>query len=539
MTDAITEIIKCKESFPYFCKNYAMVLHPERGLVHFNLHPFQENKVYPAFETKRFVIIRKFRQGGLSTISALFCLWKILFFVDQRALIISKTDEDAVNVGAMVSLAWENLPDWMKCEALEKNKHVLKLETGSEIRCGTPKRGRGFSANILVIDEASFIPAMDEVWKGIFPTISAAGSNCRVFVVSTVNGMGNWYANTWHDALAGKNSFYALDLHYTEHPEYNNPEYVEKMKQNLGPRGWDQEVLGIFLSSSDTFIRPERIKEISENIENNPIEPKKLFDEKLWVYSKPKPGRSYLLSADVAEGLGGEHDASAFHVLDMVTLDQVVEFSDNQIGTYAFAKIINEIGKHYNESMVVIENNALGVAVLDRLSADLDYSNIYYSRSSKKSSKMGFTMNSHTRPLVMNLLSNLIENKHVKIKSSRLLGEIQTLEYSASAGRAQARRGKHDDLVMALAIGLFTRNSIISETPIGAIGIDMNDAEFEPTFDMSHTSVLTNRSNEAEYEQPRSEDEENESAFSATDYEVLEIIGQDDDDEALLKEFGW
>jgi hypothetical protein len=533
------------------------IYNPEEGIIDFELYPFQENKILPVFDREQFVILKKCRQSGLSTLSVIYCFWKSLFWTDQKTLIISKTDEDAQHTMGIVHFAWEYLPDWMKCRTLESNKHVLRLETESEIRCGTSKRGRGFSINYAIIDESGFIPDMEEVWKGIFPTISAAGANCKVFVVSTVNGTGNWYYDTWTKAVQKKNSFYALDIQYTEHPKYNDPLWVKKMKENMGPRGWDQEVLGIFLSSSDTFIRPERIKELDEAIRNNPVVPKKLFNDKLWVYSKPKPGRSYILSADVAEGLGGEHDASTFHVLDMVTLEQVAEFCCNSTTTYQFAKIINELGNYYNEATVVVENNALGVAVLQKLENDLDYENLYYGSSGKKA-KVGFTMSGKTRPLVLNLLSNLIENRHVKIKSERLFNELQVFEYNTAQGRAEARKGKHDDLIMALAIGLFARNSIISETPIGAINVDLDDPDFEPTFDMSHSSVLSNKSSadEDDYEEVEEEEEVQVSApvrpqqpsftppkrKASRDFpgmDSIEIISSDDDDEALLREFGW
>lgn len=527
----LIEIFKCKESFPYFCENYARVMHPERGITPFILHPFQKNKVYPTFERERFVILRKFRQAGLSTIASMYALWKILFFTDQRVLMISITDRDAKNLMAMIRRAWEELPEWMICETIEYSQHVLKLETGSEIRCGTKKMGRGYSANMIIIDEAAFIPKMEEVWMDIFPTVSAAGNNCKVFVISTVNGLGNWYADKYHDAKDKKNEFYCLDLDYREHPEYNNEKYVERMKAQLGPRGWDQEVLGVFLSASDTFIKPESIKLIQSYIEKTP-EPQKLHNDKLWIWKKPKPDRNYILSADVAEGLGGDHDYSTFHILDTVTLEQVCEFCDNEISTYEFAKTINEIGKYYNNAIAVVEGNGLGVGVLEKLYNDLDYENIHWSRLSKRNLKMGFVMNQKTRPLVLNSFSNLIENEHVKIRSSRLFHEIQTFEYHARTGKAQARSGRHDDLIMAMAIGLFVRNTIINELPIGVNDeYELGEDDFQPTFDPKHENIL------------KIQDVESENAEWLTNSNIQDPIGfmddHDDDEEALLKEFGW
>ncbi len=528
------EIIKCRGDFAYFSKTYLKVLHPERGLVPFELHPFQENRVLPAFQNEKFLILRKFRQAGLSTLAAMYSLWQVLFFTDVRVLMISITDRDSKNLMSMVKRAWEYLPDWIQCETIEFSQHNIKLETGSEVRCGTPKMGRGYSANLIVIDEAAFIPNMEEVWKGIFPALASAGDKGKAFIISTVNGLGNWYADVYHDAKDEKNDFKCLDLHYMEHPEYRKPEFVERMKAQLGPRGWDQEVLGIFLSGSDTFVRPEIIQRLKDKIEKDPFEPKKMHNDKLWIWKKPRNQRSYILSADVAEGLGGEHDYSAFHVLDLITLEQVCEFCSNEVSTYEYARILNEMGKYYNDAILVVENNSLGVGVLERLYNDLDYENIHWSRTSKRNIKMGFTMTNKSRPLVLNTFSNLIEEGHVKIRSSRVLHEIQTFEFNKRSRKAEARPGRHDDLIMAMAIGLFTRNTIINTLPIG-VGDDygLEDPEFEPTFDPKYEQILKMQNGN------NKDGGETIDQYFSDKSDAIEIVDAYEDEEDLLKEFGW
>lgn len=521
----VEEIMKCRHDFSYFSKNYLKVLHPEKGLINFKLYDFQKNKVLPTFENHKFIICKKFRQAGLSTLASMYCLWKILFFVDQRVLMISITDRDAKNLMSMIQRAWENLPDWMTCKTLEYSQHSIKLETESEIRCGTPKMGRGYSANIIILDEAAFIPNMEEVWKGIFPAISSAQNKCKVFVISTVNGYGNWYSDKYHDAKDGKNDFYPLDLKYTEHPDYNNEEYVRKMKEQLGPRGWDQEVLGIFLSSGDTFVKPDTIQRLITSIEKKGKEPEKLFKDKLWIWEKPRGGKGYIISCDVAEGLGGEHDYSAFHVINIASLEQVCEFCDNNISTYEFAKIIEEVGRYYNSATAVVENNSLGISVLEKLYTDLEYENIYWSRQSRRNLKMGFTMSPKTRPTVLNVFSNLLENEIAIINSTRLINEIQTFEFNRNTGKAEARSGRHDDLIMSFAIGLFVRNTVINEMPIGASS-EIDTENFKPTFNTNEDNILNLQDDE--FGEVFSQD-----PISNIKHETYQ------DEEDLLKEFGW
>ena len=530
MNEQIQEIIKCKESFPYFCANYVKVYNPELGLTPFKLYPFQSEKVFPMFESERFVICKKFRQAGLSTVAAIWCLWKALFFVDLRMLIISQTDREAMNLMAMIKIAWENIPDWMKCKTEKMDAHVMQLETGAIIRCGTPKLGRSFSANVVIIDEAAFVPKMYDVWKGIFPTLSAGGKKGKAFVISTVNGLGNWYADTYHDALDRKNDFKVLDLEYTEHPNYNNPNYVQMMKEQLGPKGYDQEVLGIFLSGSGTFIPPETIRKIKPTIKEDQSDVvRKLHGDKLWIYKAPVKGRTYILCADVAEGLGQEHDYSTFHILDTTTLEQCAEYCNNEIGTFEFAKVIDEVGKYYNRALAIVEGNALGQSVLMRLHNDLEYENIYWSRISRRKTKIGFYMTQKTRPLVLNTFSNFVESGSLKIHSPRLLHEIQTFEFNPRTHRAEARHGRHDDLVMAISIGVYVRNFMLSQSG-SVMSQPVIQDEYDPGFDPKYETELEN---DYEPDPPATPEPEE------VEFNYFDVTHRNEGELGIMKEFGW
>jgi len=101
-----------------------------------------------------------------------------------------------------------------------------------------------------VVDEAAFIDNMEEIWADMYPTVATGGN---VIVVSTVNGIGNWYHKMWVDAKAERNGFNVIDLHYTEHPQYRKPGWADEARANLGPRLFAQEILGSFLGSGETF----------------------------------------------------------------------------------------------------------------------------------------------------------------------------------------------------------------------------------------------------------------------------------------------
>ena len=73
---------------------------------------------------------------------------------------------------------------------------------------------RSLAGSLLIIDEAAFIEAIDTIWAAVYPIISTGG---RAFVLSTVNGMGNWYHKIYNEALKNENAFNVIDIKWKDH----------------------------------------------------------------------------------------------------------------------------------------------------------------------------------------------------------------------------------------------------------------------------------------------------------------------------------
>lgn len=243
------ECLKCQKDFSYFAENYLKVLHPTRGLVSLPLYDYQRRLV-ESYDENRFVVVKKFRQGGFSTVTVLYGLWQCMFHMGKKFLFITKTDYEAVALGIIVRHAVQQLPDELKPFLTLSNDHhkVFKC-TNSEMWFLTPVAACAKSFTNLVVDEAAFIPGMDEHWITLWQALVGEG---KCFVVSTVNGVGNWYERLYTCAVEGKNEFKAFDCHYAEHPDYNKPEWVAKVKRNLGERAWAQEMECRFVGSTPT-----------------------------------------------------------------------------------------------------------------------------------------------------------------------------------------------------------------------------------------------------------------------------------------------
>lgn len=481
MGNPFQEIVKCRRSFPYFCKNYVQIYHPLRGMVPFKLYDFQERTV-DQYNVNRFIIIRKFRQGGLSTMTAIYILWKMLFFVDKSAFCVSITDREAMNFHRIIRLAFDNLPKWMAGEPTIANQHELVLETGGSVICTTPKAGRSFAKGLLVIDEAAFIPDMDKFWARVYPTVSTGG---QVLAISTVNGVGNWYHQTWNDAENHVNKFHPIRLHYMEHPDYQNPEWVEDTKAQLGEKSWLQEVVGEFLGSADTYIPGPKVKEINEET----VEPKEIkLDGALWIWEKSRKGHRYILGCDPSEGIGKDGDFSSIQVIDIKSLSQVAEFYSQDFPPSKFSQIVASLGLYYNGASVVVENNNMGVPVLDDLYSEIGYENIYFHVpvGTEKKPKKGFNTNVKTRPQVQEAIFHTLTNDLIKINSRRLATELQTWVFNPQTRKAHHLKNYHDDAIIALGFALVVREAILRDVPPW---YDATDEDLEENTEMVSTYI--------------------------------------------------
>ena len=239
------EMKKCDKSFFHFAANWVKIYHPKKGLINFNLHQYQERLVH-TYDKNRFTILTKFRAGGFTTTTILWMLWRCMFKKDERVLYCCKTNGEAKEVNNIVRTALDNLPEWLAPKIDKRNNHEIRFaNTGGELVFFTLRACRGRMVRWLVIDEAAFIPNMENHWKSAFPMLSCGG-NC--IIMSTTNGLGNWFEQTYNNAIKNKNTFHVFKSDYTENQDYNSPKWVNLMKQNMGAKGWAQEVLQCFVS---------------------------------------------------------------------------------------------------------------------------------------------------------------------------------------------------------------------------------------------------------------------------------------------------
>lgn len=462
------EYKRCATDPVHFMKKYCIIQHPTKGKIYFHLYPFQE-QVLRDLQNNRYSIILKSRQLGISTLSAGFALWNMLFKQDFNILVIATTQDVAKNLVTKVRVMHENLPIWLKGKSTEDNKLSLRFKNGSQIKAvsSTGTSGRSEALSLLIVDEAAFIRNIDELWNSAQQTL-ATGGGC--IALSTPNGTGNWFHQVWVDAESG-GQFKPIKLHWTVHPERNESWRIEQTEL-LGEKGAAQECDCDFITSGHTVIDGPILQWYDQTYVKEPIE-RRGFDSNYWIWEYPDYSKNYAVIADVARGDGSDY--SAFHVIDIDNLVQVAEYR-GKIGTTEYGNMLMSVATDYNNALLVIENANVGWAVI-QVVIDRGYSNLYYSYrhdayidenvhlvkgydlKTKSDMVPGFSTTSKTRPLTISKLETYLREKSPVIRSKRLIDELLVFIWNGS--RAEAQRGYNDDLVMSFAIALWIRDTAL------------------------------------------------------------------------------
>ena len=474
--EILKEVVKSGKDASYFLNNYARISHPLHGQIPFKTYDFQSELLHD-FSDHRFNIVLKARQLGISTIVAGYVAWMMMFHRDKNILVIATKFTTAANLVKKVKSIIKYLPEWMQIANISiDNRTSFELSNGSQIKASSTSgdAGRSEALSLLVVDEAAHVEGLEELWTGLYPTLSTGG---RCIALSTPNGVGNWFHKTYIEAAEGENDFKTTCLSWDVHPD-RDMEWFEKETKNMSRREIAQELECNFNTSGETVIHPDDIERIKGTI----CEPKHRtgFDRNFWIWEEYDPKFSYLLVADVARGDGA--DSSTFHILKLETMEFVAEYQGKpNLDMYSI--ILNNAGREYGNCLLVVENNSLGIAILEKLK-DLEYPNIYFSIKSTheyveqyqaealSNSVPGFTTSSKTRPLIIAKLEEFIRNKLITVYSSRFLHEMTTFIWNN--GKPQAMRGYNDDLVLAAAIACWVKDT--------ALEVSERDIEYTKAF---------------------------------------------------------
>ena len=452
--EQISEIITCRDDPIHFIENYVQIVHVDRGLVPFEMYPFQKNMVQN-FVNNRFVICKLPRQSGKSTVIISFLLHYILYNENVQVGILANKGSTARELLDRLKLAYENLPKWLQQGVVVWNKGNIELENGSKMLAVSTSSSaiRGSSFNIIFLDEFAHIPnsLAESFFSSVYPTISS-GKSTKVFIVSTPLGL-NMFYKMWVDAEEGRSNYTPIDVHWSEVPGRDEAWKQETIK-NTSETQFAQEFDCEFIGSTATLIAGSKLRTIPFI---TPIYQKRKLD----VYEHPIKDHAYVLIADTARGQG--LDYSAFTIIDATKLPYkvVAKYRDNEISPMLYPNIIKQAAEHYCNAYVLVEVNDIGAQVADILHQDLEYENVmmmsWKGRAGQqlgggfgKNTSLGVRTTKQLKRIGCSTLKNLIEEDKLIINDYDALYELTT--FSQSKTSYEAEEGHNDDLVMCLVI---------------------------------------------------------------------------------------
>ena len=451
----VNEWIKCKKDPIYFATHYIKIISLDEGLVPFDMYDFQK-RILQDFHENRFNIAKLPRQTGKSTTVVAYLLYYAIFYDSVNIGILANKASTARELLGRLQLAYENLPKWMQHGILVWNKGNVELENGSKILAASTSASavRGMSFNILFLDEFAFVPnhVAEQFFASVYPTITS-GKSTKVIIISTPNGMNHFY-KMWEDARNGKNGYVTNEVHWSQVPG-RDAKWKEETLKNTSKRQFAQEFECDFLGSADTLISPAKLQAI-------PFEDPIQSNAGLDVYERAKEGHEYIITVDVARGIGGDY--SAFIVFDITTLPYkiVAKYRDNEIKPVLFPSVIIQVAKEYRFPYILVEVNDIGDSIAATLNYDLEYPNVLMCAMrgragqivgqgfSGNKTQLGVKMSITVKKLGCSNLKALLEDDKLTFKDFDILRELTTFIQRKQSWEADD--GYHDDLVMCMVL---------------------------------------------------------------------------------------
>jgi hypothetical protein len=481
-TDHLTEYLRCQADVAYFIDRYVQIRHATRGIIPFRLWDWQI-ALLDIIEQEQAVIILKSRQLGVSELLVAYALWLVRFHPAKTTLFISKGEDDAKELLRRARLSYEHLPDYLQCGTSESvdNATIGEDNMGrfqivhhdrqrrphpSLIRSlpATVGAGRSASGSLVVLDEWAHQQFAHEIWAAVQPVVSSGG---KLVGISTANGVGNTFHEVWQQAEAGQGSFRPVFLSWRRHPDRDDAWYAKTAADLVQPWRMHQEHP---TTPSEAFIQSGRpvfpTPILSGHEERIRTEPRPTLSlpntpptvaQGLTVWQAPVTGHTYLIGADVAEGLEhGDYDAAI--VVDRQTGEEVAELHGHW-DVDVYAELLNWLGRTYQQATLAVERNNHGHAVLLALARLHHYPALYHHAEPLEQGKTpqarpGWPTTSTTKPLMIDALLVALRDSTYRPWSLAFLSEARVFAVQSN-GSMSAPSGQHDDRVMSRAIAAY------------------------------------------------------------------------------------
>lgn len=209
----------------------------------------------PYLRETRNAIVLKGRQVGASTCAGCLAIRMARTRPRSLAAIISPSMKQSTEVkerakGGLLRMGVSLARDSQSMIELHNGSRILSLP-------GSPKAARGWSADLLVIDEAAFIDP--ETFTAARATVAATGG--RVIVQSTPAGPFGHFYDLW---MTDDPSWAKFRVSSEDVPSID-PAFLASERAHMTEDEYAQEYLGEFARPGSGLVDPERLKELTDD----------------------------------------------------------------------------------------------------------------------------------------------------------------------------------------------------------------------------------------------------------------------------------
>ena len=196
-------------------------------------------------------------KSGKSISACAYLLWFVLFNSEKTVAILANKGATAREMLARITLMLENIPFFLQPGSKALNKGSLEFSNNSRIVAAATSGSsiRGMSVNLLYLDEFAFVERAAEFYTSTYPVVSA-GTDTKIIVTSTANGIGNQFHKVWEGAVQGINQFKPFRVDWWDVPGRDDKWKTETIA-NTSQLQFDQEFGNTFFGTGDTLINAE------------------------------------------------------------------------------------------------------------------------------------------------------------------------------------------------------------------------------------------------------------------------------------------
>jgi hypothetical protein len=441
------------------------------------------NPAQAEFERRRggWNIVLKARQMGLTTWAAARFFLRTITRPGSLTLQVAHTQESAEEIFRIVHRFLDWLPEELRAGPLKTShanvRQIVFPEMDAQYRvvsAGDRNAGRGLTIQNLHCSELARWPGNPgEILAGLR---AALAPGAELILESTPDGVGGCFHEEWQkaDETGMARHFFPwwMEPGYRAEAVDESTLTMEE-RELIGRHGLDRHQIGYrrqiranfrglarqeyaedeascFLAGGNSVFE---LAAIEERLRSAPEPQQRRMNGELQVWLPALDGRKYLVAVDPAGG-GSEGDYSAVQVLDMETGMQCAEFQGHAAGL-ELAQLATGLAAEYNGAWLVVERNNHGSGVLALAETVCGFRKVF-----QQNGQAGWLTTSISRPAVLGQLGAALVEQPERFMSRRLLGECRSF-VRLPDGRMGARARTHDDLVMAMAIGLGARAEMV------------------------------------------------------------------------------